>query len=180
MLRVEFRTGRITIMDTSQLRYILEELQFSAAFPSEVLDQLAEEASVSRMSAGEVVFREGNSNDNLYLIWNGRIALEMNVPGRGPVRILTVGPGEMVGWSSLLDGGKMTASALAVEDTEVVAAPAEQLRELCESNREFGYHLMHRMADALSKRLVATRLQLLDLFADVPAAMPVNQPEREA
>lgn len=166
-------------MDATQLKFILEELRFSAVFPSHVLDQLAAEATVRSVPAGAAVFREGNRHDNLYLIRSGRLGLDMNVPGRGAVRILTVGPGEMVGWSSLLDHGNMTASAVALEDTEFVVAPASKLRELCESNREFGYHLMRRMADALSKRLVATRLQLLDLFADTPSAIPGNKSEGE-
>lgn len=162
-------------MDTSQLKYILEELHFSAGMPREVLEQLAGESTVQQVPAGTVVFREGSPNQNLYLIRNGRLALEMNVPGRGPVPILTLGPGEMVGWSALLNQGKMTASALAVQETEVVVAAAQQLHQLCEANHDFGYHLMRQMADALSQRLVATRLQLLDLFAD--AASVNSDPE---
>ena len=167
-------------MDASQLKFILEELQFSAALPPEVLNQLAEESTFERVSAGTVIFREGNQNDNLYLVRSGRLALEMNVPGRGVVRILTVGPGEIVGWSSLLGQGKMTASAVAVKDTELIVAPADKLQAFCESNRDFGYHLMHRMADALSMRLLATRLQLLDLFADAPAPVPASKSEGQA
>lgn len=171
------QTQRATTMDTDQLRFILEELHFSSVFPSAVLDQLAVESTTQQLPAGSVVFREGAANDNLFLIRSGHLALDMNVPGRGAVRILTVGPGEMVGWSALLDHGKMTTSAVAVEDSEVVLAPADKLRELCETDRDFGFHLMWQMADALSQRLVATRLQLLDLFADAPAEVPSSQPE---
>jgi CRP-like cAMP-binding protein len=144
----------------------LEELRFSADLPAEVLQQLAAESTMERKPQGTVLFRDGAINHNLYLIRSGRVALEMKVPGRGSVRILTLGPGEMCGWSSLLDQGRMTAAAIIVEDTEFVVAPADKLRTLSESSHEFGYHLMRRMADALARRLVATRLQLLDLFAD--------------
>ena len=138
-------------MDTKHLAYVLEELRFSAKMPREVLEQLAAESTMRKLSAGGIVFREGSMNDNLYLVRSGRLALEMNVPGRGIVRILTLGPGEMVGWSSLFSQGKMTASAVVVEDAEVVVAPADKLRELSETNRDFGFHLMRQMADALSK-----------------------------
>lgn len=164
-------------MDTSQLEYILEELQFSAGMPSEALGQLAAESKLEHAPAGTVLFREGSRNRNLYLIRSGRLALEMNVPGRGAVRILTLGPGEMAGWSALLDQGKMTASALAVQDSEVIVAAADKLRQLCETNHDFGYHLMRQMAAALSERLVATRLQLLDLFADAPPFIPTRERE---
>lgn len=156
-------------METSQLKFVLEEMRFSAALPTGILEQIAEESSLQRFASNEFVFHEGKSNHNLYFVRNGRLALEMHVPGRGAVRILTVGPGEMVGWSALLGQGRMTASAVAVDDAEVVVAPAGRLQELCTANPDFGYHLMRQMADALSKRLVATRLQLLDLFADEPA-----------
>jgi CRP-like cAMP-binding protein len=161
-------------MEANELRYILENLHFSAALPAHVLDFLAANSVLQRLPAGTVVFREGSANDNLYLVRSGRLALEMNVPGRGAVQILTVGPGEMAGWSSLLGEGKMTAGVSALEETEVVVAPAAQLRQLCEINHDFGFHLMRQMALALSKRLVATRLQLLDLFADTPPAIPTR------
>lgn len=148
------------------MRFILEELHFSADLPSEVLDFLAAESTVRKVAAGALVFREGTQDGEFYLIRTGRLALEMNVPGRGAVRILTLGPGEMVGWSALLREGKMTASVIAVDDAEVVVTPADRLRELSEANHDFGFFLMRRMANDLSRRLVATRLQLLDLFAD--------------
>jgi CRP-like cAMP-binding protein len=156
-------------METSQLKFVLEEVRFSAALPAAILEQIAEESALRKFVANECVFQEGKTNHNLYLVRSGRVALEMRVPGRGAVRILTVGPGEMVGWSALLGNGEMTATAVAVETVEAVVAPADRLQELCRINSDFGYHLMRQMADALSKRLVATRLQLLDLFADRPS-----------
>jgi len=166
-------------MDTNQLRFVLEELSFSADLPAAFLSQLAVDATLEQAPAGGLLFREGSQNDNLYLVRSGRLALEMNVLGRGAVRILTLGPGEMVGWSSLLNEGKMTASAVAVEDTEVVVAPADKLRALSEANHDFGFHLMRQMAAALSMRLVATRFQLLDLFADSSPTTSDSPTERD-
>ena len=162
-------------MNNEQLQEVLHDLYFSADLPPEVLKKLAEESRVERVTAAEIVFREGGRNESLFLVHSGRLALEMNVPGRGVIRMLTVGPGEMAGWSSLLSNGKMTASAVAVEDSELVVVPASRLRVLCESNTDFGFHLMQRMATALSRRLVATRLQLLDLFGDT--ASPADPAE---
>ncbi|TWT48044.1 Cyclic nucleotide-binding domain protein [Rubripirellula amarantea] len=153
-------------MDTHQLKFILEELRFSAALPDEMLQQIACISSLQTFAIGSLVFRESAIVRDLFLVRRGRLALEMLVPQRGAVRIVTIGPGEMAGWSALLSEGRMTASAIAIEEVEAVVAPAKQLHDLCEANHEFGYRLMHQMADALSKRLVATRLQMLDLFAD--------------
>jgi CRP-like cAMP-binding protein len=90
----------------------------------------------------------------------------MNVPEHGTVRILSLGPGDMVGWSAaVLELGEMTASAAAIEDTEVVALPADQLLRDCKRNPALGYEMMRRMAQQLARRLLATRLQLLELVS---------------
>lgn len=165
-------------MDTEKLKFVLEELHFSSALPSATVDHLAEASTAQQVPAGAMVFREGGPNDNLYLVRSGRLALEMGVPGRGAVRILTIGPGGMTGWSALLDPRKkMTTSAVALEDSEVLVAPADKLLELCEADHGFGFHLMRQMAGSLSKRLVATRLQLLDLFSHAPSEVPSSKSE---
>jgi CRP-like cAMP-binding protein len=65
----------------------------------------------------------------------------------------------------------MTCTAVTLDNVEAVVVTGAKLLELCEQDHEFGYHLMRRMATALSRRLLATRLQLLDLFADTPPAI---------
>ena len=148
------------------LQRMLADLRFSEALPNDVLEQLADEVTLQEFARGERVFREGASSPFLYLVVEGHFSLAMNVPGRGSVPILTVGKGEMFGWSALLGEGQMTTGAVATEDATCLVAKAAKLGELCESNHTLGFHLMRRMAHALSARLVATRLQLLDVFSD--------------
>jgi len=70
----------------------------------------------------------------------------------------------MLGWSALFADGQMTATATVLEATCTIAFPGRMLRELCDHNHELGYRIMRQAALALSQRLLATRLQLLDLF----------------
>jgi hypothetical protein len=41
-----------------------------------------------------------------------------------------------------------------------------KLRQFCEEDHELGYIVMRRMANVVASRLLMTRLQLLDMFAD--------------
>lgn len=148
------------------LKETLRALGFSADLPERVLDELATVCAMVDFPEGSTIFQEGAENHFLFVIQSGKVGLDMYIPSRGRVRILSVGPGEMLAWSALLGEGRMTATAVAVEDTRAVAASAKKLRELCEANHEVGYQLMSRMAKSLSQRLIATRLQLLDLFAE--------------
>jgi CRP-like cAMP-binding protein len=152
-------------MDRQALRERLSAIAFSAELPDDVVDEIIAAAAPASFPRGTVIFREGSTDRNLYLLMSGRVALEMLVPAQGPVRLLSLGPGDMLAWSALLGEGRMTATAIAVEDTEAIAISAERLLEICQLNAQVGYELMRRMALALSKRLLATRLQLLDLFS---------------
>jgi CRP-like cAMP-binding protein len=140
-------------------------LRFAAGLPPQTLVELAGIATDQVFAARSVIFREGARCPDVFIVQTGNVALDMHVPGRGAVRILTVGEGELLGWSALLGDGHMSATATALDDTRLVAISGVKLRKLCESNHDVGWHVMQQMAQALSQRLVATRLQLLDLFA---------------
>lgn len=151
-------------MSTATLCNVLGQLRFTATLPPRALEQLAGLAELRGFPAGTTLFGEGSRNPHLYLVAVGSVALDMRVPARGATRLLTVGPGELLAWSALLGGGPMTSSATALEDTQVVAFDGRRLAALCEADAEVGFQVMRRVAIGLSERLVATRLQLLDLF----------------
>ncbi len=159
-------------VDKQTLMPVLQQLRFTEALPEHVLEQLASASVLRGYAAETVLFREGTQNHELMVICVGCVALDMLVPGRGEVRILSLGPGDVVAWSALLGGGRMTTSAVALEDTQVVSISAAALLTICETDATFGYYLMRRVAGALADRLIATRLQLLDLFADSAPLIP--------
>jgi CRP-like cAMP-binding protein len=151
-------------MDQQQLQGILRELHFSAQLSDATAQKLAALLTPRDFAAGAVLFDEGTVSPWLYLIVAGEVGLEMCVPARGCTRILTLGPGDLLAWSSLLGEGRMTATATATSPTRLLAASAPDLKALCNADHEFGFELMRGMARALAKRLTATRLQLLDLY----------------
>lgn len=158
-------------MNLSQMRARLKELHFSSDLPDRDLDRLAEMGEFCECEAGTVLFREGAANGELYLVITGRIALDMNVPGRGSVRVLTLGPGDLLAWSAIFSS-RMTTSATVLDDTRLIAISGERLNEMCRADDAFGFHWMRAVSVALSRRLLATRLQLLDLFAHPSSAEP--------
>jgi CRP/FNR family transcriptional regulator, cyclic AMP receptor protein len=127
-------------------------------------DQLESRVKYRDVAAGTVLFRENSTSDELLLVLSGRVALEMNVPGRGGVRIISLGDGDLVGWSAVLAEGVMTTSAIALTQTRLAVFSATEIKAMCDRRPEIGYPLMRHIAQSLANRLVATRLQLLDLF----------------
>jgi CRP-like cAMP-binding protein len=149
---------------SADVHQVLRGLSFTRGLPPADLDRLAELAQPVAWQVGQVIFREGDRDDRLYLVLQGQVALEITVPPRGRVRILTVNPGEVFGWSSVYYQKPKTAAARAIEPTRALALDATRLRELSDADPQFGYWLARRLLELVSERLQATRLQLLDVF----------------
>lgn len=149
------------------LEQCLMELRFTAGLSRDSQLKLAGISRLQDFSQGSVIFSEGSNPKDIYVIRSGRVELCMSIPARGCLPILTLESGDLVGWSSILKQGEMTATVLAVEDTQMVAIDAMLLRTLCKEDHDIGYQIMQRIATTLSQRLVATRLQVLDLLDNV-------------
>jgi CRP-like cAMP-binding protein len=112
----------------------------------------------------QYLVREGEPANAFYLIQAGRVAIEVHTPQRGSVRIQTIEPGEIVGWSWLVPPHRWQLDARAVEPVQALALDAAALRRQCEQDHELGYQLLQRLVSVISARLSATRLQLLDVY----------------
>jgi CRP-like cAMP-binding protein len=130
------------------------------------LEQIAKIARLRDFQQGDVVFRQGEAAQHIYLVAWGNVSLEICAAGAGCKPILTLGPGELVGWSSVLEQTCYTARARAVEKTRLAEINVAQLLTMFSHDPQFGYELMHRTALALAKRLSATRMQLLNVYGD--------------
>lgn len=149
----------------------LRKLTFAAEWPDGTVAEIAKLTQQENYPAGSVIFRESEKDDNIHLIVTGRVGLEMSVPARGKIRLLTLSEGDLLGWSPMVGNREMTATAVALSDTRLLTISGPSLLALCERNHEVGYAVMRRLAWALSRRLTATRLQLLDLYSQTAPAV---------
>lgn len=118
----------------------------------------------TRVDAGALLLHEGDPADTFFVVRAGSIALEVHAPGREPLRIETLGAGDVVGWSWLFAPYRWQLDGRALEPCSLIAIDGVCLRGKCERDHELGYQLMSRFAANLVDRLQATRFQLLDVY----------------
>lgn len=116
------------------------------------------------VDAGATFMHEGDVTSVLSIIVRGRVALRLRVPERGAVTILTLDPGDIVGWSAIVPPYRATTSATALEPTELATFPAEELRAILASDAEVAAAFLPPILETVAARVAATRDQLLDLF----------------
>ena len=124
---------------------------------------LATLAEEERYQPGELIFREGEAATRLYLLLEGHVEMTMatNADGSQRATVMTAGPGEIFGWSSLVEPYQLTASALCATRVRVVAVNATGVRSLMTMSCSLGYRLMQQGCQVASARLRATRVQML-------------------
>ncbi len=151
-------------MQLQDLTESLHKHPFLSNMDDELLKTLTSCASNVVLPEGARLFREGENAKTFYLIRSGRVALEIQAGERGQIRIQTVGPGEVLGWSWLISPYRWHFDAYAVEQVHAFAIDATCLRTKCETDHHFGYEMLRRFSEVLERRLEATRLQLLDVY----------------
>lgn len=81
---------------------------------------------VKKLSKGDVLFREGDTSDAMYVIKAGKIAIT-KAKGSGEIILAEKGNGEMLGEMAFFDSKPRSAGAKAVQDTEVITLPFASL-----------------------------------------------------
>lgn len=149
-------------MDT--LESTLRQHAIFAGLADGHLQLLAGCARNHRFQAGQYLFREDHSADEFFLIREGKVALDVHVPGRAPNTFATLGQGEIVGISWLVPPYRWMFDARALEPTLAIGIDAACMRAKCEADHDLGYALMQCFLQAFVKRLHATRMQMFDVY----------------
>lgn len=123
-------------------------------------------AANARYSDGEYLFREGEEATKFFVLRQGKVAIEIAVPGQGLTTIYThEADDDVVGWSWLFEPYHWHFNARAVGLTRVITLDGTCLRNKCEQDPVLGYEFMKRFAQKVVQSLDLTRVQLINLYA---------------
>ena len=113
---------------------------------------LAERMEVREFRKGETLFNAGDAGDSLMIVKHGRVQVFLENTEGQKIILSEIEPGELIGEISLFDPGARTATAVAVEDSELLVLDHEDLWEVMQRKP----HIAKDMLAVLGKRLRAT------------------------
>ena len=152
-------------METQTLESIIAGHEFFAGLEPSYTALLVSCASNVGFEAGRYILREGQEANEFYLIRQGRVSIEIAPPQGKSIAVDSLGEGDILGWSWLLAPYHWKFHARAVEKVRAIALDGRCLRNKCEQNHDLGYELLKRFSQIMNRRLDATRIQLLDVYA---------------
>lgn len=109
--------------------------------------QLAKHLSKS-ISAGTVLFREGDVGGEMFVIQGGSVRISRRV-GDAERTLAVLGPGEFVGEMAILTGERRSATATVVEDARVLVLDGAMLEEMISRNTEIAVRVLKKVASRL-------------------------------
>jgi CRP-like cAMP-binding protein len=129
------------------------------------IECLASIATLHEVDSGEILFREGDREDYLYLLLEGQVVLEVEVPTRGNIPVYTAEILDIIGWSSMTPIVRQrTATARATQRCLMLGFNSKLLQQLCDDDHELGYVITRRLANVVASRLLTTKLCLLEMI----------------
>lgn len=110
---------------------------------------------------GEFLAQEGEPATRFYVLCSGHVAIGIHTPA---VRVQTVGPGDVIGWSWLMSPHRWDFDCWAIDRVQGFLFEAAWLREQCENNTDLGYRFLTCLLRVLAGRLAAMRAELLATY----------------
>jgi CRP-like cAMP-binding protein len=119
-------------------------------------ETLAAAVSVRDLRQGDVLVREGDSDDHLYVVVSGSLGVIKAVGTENELTLNVMRPGDVVGELSFLDGATRFASLIAMADARVLGLSRGDLEALLDRDPHLVYRVMRaivRIVHDIQRRL---------------------------
>nr|WP_232530694.1 Crp/Fnr family transcriptional regulator [Microlunatus antarcticus] len=136
-----------------------------AELDAESASALEQAMGTLRLSKGEILFREGETEDRLYVVVAGKIKLGRSGSAGRENLLAVLGPGQMFGELSVFDPGPRSSTATAVTAVEVRTLEHDELMRWIEGHPEVARSLLAQLAGRLRR---ANDVVADLVFSDVP------------
>ena len=132
---------------------LLEGIGIFADLGREDREEVARHMTIRTCEPGELLCREGDPGDELYVIVSGRVAVTITPKGASEIVLNHVGAGAFFGEMSILEQAPRSATCRAEERSQVLALGAEGFHALIRSRPRAAVTLLRRMAAITASRL---------------------------
>ena len=139
--------------DTEQL---LATVQVFSGLERRELEEISRVAVPRSFDRGEIIFREGDPGDTCYVVRSGTIAIRRDHPDGRSRALAELRPGSIFGELSMFGAETRSATAEALEPSQVVAILRADMQRVIRSSPDIAFKMLAELADRV--RLVNEQL----------------------
>jgi len=129
----------------------IKDMKFFEDIDENVIRKIETNCSRKIYKESDTIFEKGDPADFLYFLEQGAIDLFLKEKN---MTICTLDkPGEVFGWSSIIEDGVYTSSSLCKTDTKVLQIPRDAVKEIFNRHPDAAVTFYQRIGSVFSKRL---------------------------
>ena len=141
------------------------KIQGFNSYSDDQLSELAEITEKIYYGANEIIYRRGDPANYLFVIALGSVSLKHYEAGdKVGIAFENRKKGEMFGVAVLMEPPVYSLTAVAIEESELLAVDAKALLALCEKRSDIGYRLMREVAKVYLERYRQVKVQLYQMI----------------
>jgi len=138
---------------TGKIETVLRKIPYFADLTKQEMRTLATRVGKKHLQRGELLFVEGEPCAGLFVVVTGEIRL-FNLSLAGREQVLSVrGPGRSFGDPVVFDGGNHSASAAALEDTELLFISRTDFQKFCREHPEVMFKVIAEVGSRLRRMI---------------------------
>lgn len=118
---------------------------------------------VKSYGTDEVIFREGDAGDGLFIVVKGSIRISKR-GATGEEALAVLEPHAFFGEMALIDFSPRAADAIANQATDLFFIPLKDLRTLIESHHQIALKILYALCEVLAQRLRETNERYMNVF----------------
>lgn len=136
--------------------FLLKKIEIFASLDPSEFQLLLSLMKGRHITKGETLFREGDEGAEMFIILNGTIAITVTLSDGNEMTISEVHTGNFLGEMSIIEQLPRSASAVALEDTDLLSLEAAEFMKLIETAPEVAVKILHKMLGINAVRLSST------------------------
>ena len=149
------------------LTQVLRAHAFTHGLSESQVAGLAALAAKVTFEENQVILETGERSTSFYLLVEGSVAVELRTP-RYAVCVQALGPGQVFGWSALLDHQDTVFQVRARERTTALRVGGAALFAAFQADPELGVEILRRTLQVVAGRVKATELRFAEMCGVKP------------
>ena len=148
--------GQLTLSNS------LRDHKFVRGLPPEQVEALSKCALPVTFEENQVVMEDHQRSSAFYFLVSGSVVIELRST-RYALCVQALGPGDVFGWSALLDDQDTVFAVRAREHTLALRIEGACLKTLCKTDPQLGCELMRRTLQVVAGRVRATEMRFAEM-----------------
>lgn len=130
----------------------LKQFVMLSYLTDDMLESLVPITEMLRFDKDEIVFKQGDTADRLYLLKKGNVILEHQITDTLTVTLSSVKPGFSFGWSAMMEDSPYSTDAICAEPCEMYSFRESKIKKAMAENHSLGFIISQRLLYVIKKR----------------------------